>query len=193
MSNPTELPDLYTVISFLLGEGALDGSYFGDSDTKKPRKRYWWREHLRAARRAQPEGEAPQAKPVAWMVPIQGLYEYFATEQAARKEREAYEQEMSDDPDLEHVAPVPLYEHAASLSPLCGAQHAESGKERGSIEDYNEFNRLLGNWGQSSWGGSADEIDSTKAYGDLVEYIDAWAYPRAAQLDGGQEGSESNG
>jgi hypothetical protein len=42
-------PDLKTVIAFLLGEGPLDGMHFGDSDTARPRRRYWWRTHLRAA------------------------------------------------------------------------------------------------------------------------------------------------
>ena len=40
---------LDTVIKFLMGEAALDGVWFGDSDTDNPRPRYWWRKHLRAA------------------------------------------------------------------------------------------------------------------------------------------------
>lgn len=53
--------------------------------------------------------EIKQQKPEAWMVPVSGVYEYFATEAAARREREEYEREMSNDPDLEHVEPIPLF------------------------------------------------------------------------------------
>ena len=52
-----ELPDLETVIAFLLGEGPLLGQHFGDKHPDSTT--YWWRFYLRsAARRAQPEGEA---------------------------------------------------------------------------------------------------------------------------------------
>ncbi|WP_229520066.1 hypothetical protein [Massilia oculi] len=55
MSNPTELPDLDTVIAFLLGEGPLLGQHFGEKHPESTT--YWWRDYLRsAARRAQPEG-----------------------------------------------------------------------------------------------------------------------------------------
>lgn len=39
--------DLSVVHKFLLGEGPLDGFYFGD--TARPRPVYWWRNNLRAA------------------------------------------------------------------------------------------------------------------------------------------------
>lgn len=48
----SELPPtdaLAEVHAFLLGEGPLDGFHFGDSDTERPKKRYWWRDNLRAA------------------------------------------------------------------------------------------------------------------------------------------------
>lgn len=58
-SAPAEAPsvrdELATVHKFLLGDGALDGFYFGDSDTARPRKAYWWREHLRRALQGKPE------------------------------------------------------------------------------------------------------------------------------------------
>jgi hypothetical protein len=56
--------DLDTVHKFLLGEGALDGFHFGDSDTERPRPAYWWRKNLRAAL-AQRLG---CGEPVAWCV-----------------------------------------------------------------------------------------------------------------------------
>lgn len=58
----------------------------------------------------------PSAKPAAWMVPISGVYEYFATHADAKRERGEYEREMADDPDLEHVEPVPLYAGAGALT-----------------------------------------------------------------------------
>lgn len=61
------------------------------------------------------EKSEPSAKPAAWMVPISGVYEYFATHADAKRERGEYEREMADDPDLEHVEPVPLYAGAGAL------------------------------------------------------------------------------
>lgn len=40
--------DFDTVIKFLLGEGALDGVWFGDKHPTKPGN-YWWRGYLREA------------------------------------------------------------------------------------------------------------------------------------------------
>jgi hypothetical protein len=40
---------LQEVGRFLLGEGELDGLWFGDSDIDNTRPRYWWRQHLRMA------------------------------------------------------------------------------------------------------------------------------------------------
>jgi hypothetical protein len=42
---------LTTVHRFLLGEGPLDGAWFGERPAGKPQ--YWWRNELRAARAAQ--------------------------------------------------------------------------------------------------------------------------------------------
>lgn len=164
MSNPTELPDLAEAVRKLV---KAKGRFHTEQNYKEladALARY-------DARRAQPEGEAPQAE-------------------STRDKFEAHAKEQG----------LPLAGHgghysnirtrnrwlgweAATLPPLCGAQHAESGKERGSIEDYNEFNRLLDLYCDSQ----ADN------YAALVAYIDKWADRRAAQLDGGQEGSESNG
>lgn len=261
MSNPTELPDERAEFEsaqhkyhWPLAEADLRQDKIGNYYNHVTQANWgMWQARAALARRAQPEGEAPQAEPVAWMVPIGGVYEYFSTERAARQEREALERCMSDDTDeIEHVEPTPLYEHppAATLSPLCGAQQAEIGEEsirqheaieaavdrcyppqdsphasvndkigaarlafrkgyraalaaqqaaapgtpeapKGSIEDYNEFNRLL------------DLYDDSQAdnYAPLVAYIDGFiahavsqrvraALNEAAQLDGGQEGSD---
>lgn len=217
------------------------------------------------ARRAQPEGEAPQAEPVTKVVcpGCNGIGTWIG-------QHDGY-----DDADC-HMCDG-TGKVAATLSPLCGDQHAESGKEastmqsviallleiencpddgepwviagkarlmlealaaqqaaapgpklmsydeffaearrlgcklpadvcaalvaapdysapgtpeapKGSIGDLTEFHGLL-NW-----------YDNEASYGSinegrnkLTEYIDKWASKRAAQLDGGQEGSESNG
>jgi hypothetical protein len=44
----------HPVFAYLLGEGELEGVWFGDPLTGKPA--YWWREHLRAALSAIDEG-----------------------------------------------------------------------------------------------------------------------------------------
>jgi len=41
------------VVEFLLGEGPLDGVWYGDEHPTNPRP-YWWRKHIRAAL-AEPE------------------------------------------------------------------------------------------------------------------------------------------
>lgn len=112
-----------------------------------------------AASRAQPEGEAPQA------VAIVGNADFERGYQAALK----WCDENWDKP-------------AATLSPLCGAQHAESGKEvrpAGYLTPA-QFKRL--------------------ALGQVAEILPVESGGRgktavyfAAQLDSGQEGSESNG
>jgi len=43
------------VVEFLLGEGPLDGVWYGDEHPTNPRP-YWWRKHIRAAL-AEPEKE----------------------------------------------------------------------------------------------------------------------------------------
>jgi Lar family restriction alleviation protein len=55
--------DLQTVHKFLLGEGQLDGFGFGDSDTARPRGRYWWRKNLLAAIKAGGREAGPKATP----------------------------------------------------------------------------------------------------------------------------------
>ena len=78
-----------------------------------------------AARRAKPEGEAPQAEPVLWQV-LKRRDE--GGEIWTDIGRRYYDSIRADQPDVEVRE---LYERApaATLSPLCGAQHAESGKE----------------------------------------------------------------
>lgn len=47
MTKPTTERELLpTIISFLLGDGGLDGLWFGDEKAGKP---FWWRHQLRAA------------------------------------------------------------------------------------------------------------------------------------------------
>jgi hypothetical protein len=48
---------LDTVHAFLLGQGALDGFYFGDSDSARPRERFWWRRYLEEAIATSKKGE----------------------------------------------------------------------------------------------------------------------------------------
>lgn len=42
---------LQDVVAFLLGEGPLDGVWFGEKPVGE-RGQYWWRKHLRAASRS---------------------------------------------------------------------------------------------------------------------------------------------
>lgn len=46
-------------------------------------------------------------KPEAWMVPVDGVFEYFATKRAAELERAAYEHAMGA--DAKHEDPEPLF------------------------------------------------------------------------------------
>jgi hypothetical protein len=57
---------------------------------------------------------------------------------------------------------------------------------KGSIGDLTEFHVLLNWYDDEASYGSLNE-----GRNKLTEYIDKWASQRAAQLDGGQEGSES--
>jgi hypothetical protein len=50
------------MVEFLLGEGPLDGVWYGDEHPTNPRP-YWWRKHIRAAL-AEPE---QKPEPVAWL------------------------------------------------------------------------------------------------------------------------------
>ncbi len=44
-----QLKAVEEVHSFLLGEGPLEGLYFGDGPPKGERGNFWWRKHLRAS------------------------------------------------------------------------------------------------------------------------------------------------
>lgn len=66
---PPPTPALALVVSFLLGEGPLDGVHFGD-DHPTEKRPFWWRKHLRAAlappdaiRAAEPVGEPSERSP----------------------------------------------------------------------------------------------------------------------------------
>ena len=80
------------------------------------------------ADRAQPEGEAPQAEPVASVTD--------------KYSRGGYNDEI----DVLLRVGTKLYAHppAAILSPLCGAQHAESGKE--SIRQHEAIEASVDQW-----------------------------------------------
>ena len=109
---------------------------------------------------AQPEGEAQQAEP----------YE-LADDDEVRFPNDTQVAIIS----VKRYYELRGFEEAATLSPLCGAQHAESGKEslvarlRAHDDErlYREADVLMSE--------AADEIERLQA--------------RAAQLDGGQEGS----
>src|SRR6185503_19589732 len=71
--------ELQRVIAFLLGEGPLDGMHFGDSDTARPRKPYWWRKHLRAAWAAQTDKQQEQNSAASASSPVLPGAENVAT------------------------------------------------------------------------------------------------------------------
>ncbi len=62
MSNIT-LPR--AVVEFLLGEGPLDGVWYGDEHPTNPRP-YWWRKHIRAALAEPEQKPEPESKTPAW-------------------------------------------------------------------------------------------------------------------------------
>lgn len=221
MSNPTELPDLDRgYFKRKLATIVRDLSSYTAPEMARELARLAQVadeiEFAKEARRAQPEGEAPQAD-MAQLPPGLEFDGYHDSDEHYGKTiLDLVRSRLEVDPDelqegdvfyvsaswvqpqewrvvragnpleVERISPPAA--PAATSSPLCGAQHAESGKESGSIGDLTEFHILL-NW-----------YDNEASYGSinegrnkLTEYIDKWAARRAAQLDGGQEESESNG
>lgn len=58
----TSETNLEPVFAFLLGEGPLDGVWFGDRSNHPTEKgAFWWRKHLRAA--LSPSHPSPETKP----------------------------------------------------------------------------------------------------------------------------------
>lgn len=164
MSNPTELPNEFNA--------AYMAHYIQPPEDNEPhaeRCRTWWNKGIAAARRAQPEDEAPLRK--------------------CSKFGHRCNCAVDCDPEKPHPS------IAATLPPLCGAQHAESGKDSAPT-DQMRLDWLI-------------ENDAMVYRGDrfLVAQpnrpgIEGWGFgetPRAAidaaiahrgdQLDGGQEGS----
>lgn len=189
------------------------------------------------ARRAQPEGEAPQAAPLSEVHIDRIARAYFSEQWAVQHAKDAIHDAFQD------------ARKSASLSPLCGAQHAESGKEGAAIAAFKKWHEEVGDqdceytWLQawtaaqcanfSSAPGTpeapVDPLDTAlpcdikvgngtirkgcklrtlvarmeSLYRMAVAALPVVTpeqrvefdslFPRAAQLDGGQEGSESNG
>lgn len=129
MSNPTELPiDLIHDFRDAINIAHHRADHVGDS----VRKRRWQDVSKRleiyaAARRAQPEGEAPQAVPAMWVQYIDGV----KTQNVARDDKEkatveSIHRTMAPGTKMTWRA---LYDHApaATFSPLRGAQLAATG------------------------------------------------------------------
>ena len=122
-----------------------------------------------AARRAQPEGEAPQAEPVRMSTDesreylVKFMEKNFTDKTYHRYIRGEHPYPIAGDFAWQMARALRMLERApaATLSPLCGAQHAESGKELTHCDPAEGF---------------------CKACREQE---------RAAQLDGGQEGSGS--
>lgn len=60
------MPDLKTVIAFLLGQGELDGLWFGEPNPTST-SAFWWRKYLRAANLNATEDEREACAKVAEM------------------------------------------------------------------------------------------------------------------------------
>jgi hypothetical protein len=268
MSNPTELPDLgklLTACRVALVSLAHAAEKHGIYQTDYERFLAVVEEFV--ARRAQPEGEAPQAvQPVltVWNGPMpesNGKSNFTAI--LMRKGGKAWDGitlDRSEYPDrvryeadrvrylLGELAEPPFIldydadkrsgyvEPTATLSPLCGAQHAESGKEATvyesddqrieavvQLEGYNlpvwehkakngvsetkHWHMFISATSLDEWEISARskfgflenfteigiEVADVRYSTSLREIVNLLEAQRAAQLDGGQEGSESNG
>ncbi|MBD8632779.1 hypothetical protein IFT74_15550 [Oxalobacteraceae sp. CFBP 8755] len=241
MSNPTELPDEFNA--------AYMAHYIQPPEDNEPhaeRCRTWWNKGIAAARRAQPEGEAPQAKDTPESMAQSNAR--FAIDGAIQYGRENRNEPPGTDHWLyeywnigrqlaqlgatgwDNVTPAP----AATLSPLCGAQHAAAPGALASYLnvttaqpqiDYSvvsayadkhrlHFNGLCAMVRQAaapsapgtpeapaaaeklyaSWQHSQPDRCNIPPWRLLAESVKIeWEQRAAAQLDGGQEGSESNG
>lgn len=131
MSNPTELPDLNLPATtdaareYLVTwhrENLTAAPYFTDYISKTLAGDFAYHLARWLARRAQPEGEAPQA---GWSVEKDAHGRFCVRDSGgARSITE------EDEPTLYRFFSA---QSAATLSPLCGAQHAESGKEADKV------------------------------------------------------------
>lgn len=152
MSNPTELPDLAEAVRKLV---KAKGRFHTEQNYKEladALARY-------DARRAQPEGEAPQAGIVAWYRDEQvDANEDTITMKPRYFTHRALSKGAGRPPG---EGWRPLYDQpAATLSPLCGAQHADEAAAA------------------RAW---ADENVSSDAYDPAVEAFGAGASWRGAQ------------
>lgn len=226
MSNPTELPDLDACpfcgnkaemvdngtgswrVACLQSKGGCGATGRMTFDGGVTAAREW-------NRRAQPECEAPQA--VAQVYLDMDSWMDVAISDLPTWERKGYTTRT-------------LYP-AATLSPLCGAQHAESGKEAAAAEKaeaYDELDRIAELHGFASAAAAIAaarrtaqqapapapiledcpeddqqwaKVDPAVAFHLIERHAEDWAdagrlmlqwhnaMSRAAQLDGGQEGS----
>jgi hypothetical protein len=170
-----------------------------------------WQARAALARRAQTEGEAPQADNVTRSDLLLALQAALGTCQT-----------KSGVPRMSHLetlnalnAAIDAATRAATLSPLCGAQHAESGKEVAAKPPFpisdDEMAALRRFWECATDGEGYDVEKSmmqrlaemglvqrkSGAYYMSTEFglyvLGEYTIDSAAQLDGGQEGSESNG
>jgi len=138
MSNPTELPDLPKPFGIIdIYDDA--GSYMGCRDGfTADQMRGYLLDYAVKIGLAQPEGEAPQADLTRRQKENAEFSEWWA----------GSGQQATHDLITENAAHATWQERArraATLSPLCGAQHAESGKDADAAEKaaaYDELNRI---------------------------------------------------
>lgn len=83
------MADLETIVAYLLGEGELDGKWFGDPDVPlvagKYKARYWWRSHLREAwnnRHGAGDAERSAELTTAWMAGAESVRDRAAEDSA---------------------------------------------------------------------------------------------------------------
>lgn len=212
MSNPTELPEGWKFIAVNSGFDDLMYSLerqSGNCGLSSDLDAAW--ESFGFEKVVQPEGEAPQA--VAQVYIDMDSWMDVAISDLPTWERKGYTTRT-------------LYP-AATLSPLCGAQHAESGKDGVAIAAFKKWHQEVGDqdceytWLQA-WTASQFSPDLKKRMADALN-VTLWLYrrlpgaygrppfvdaslmemakiadidaqgaiaERAAQLDGGQEGSD---
>jgi hypothetical protein len=220
MSNPTELPDLDKL------EAYATSSKKGDWHATEAMLNMLDEDDVlalvAAARRAQPEGEAPQAEPPRMNTDesreylIKFMEKHFTDRTYHRYIRgERGSVNLAGDFAWQMARALRMLESApaATLSPLCGAQHAESGKEVAAKPPFpisdDEMAALRRFWECATDGEGYDVEKSmmqrlaemglvqrkSGAYYMATDFglyiLGEYTIQRAAQLDGGQEGSGS--
>lgn len=182
MSNPTELPiDLIHDFRDAINIAHQRADHAGDS----VRKRRWQDVSKRleiyaAARRAQPEGEAPQYAELT-----EHLRQFQHNDASGLVF--GYDKKGIDRMMARLLASRP----AATLSPLCGAQPEESRDD--VLEEAAQACVAWGNAKVMKWAGDPEMLEDAKARAwDGLQCAAAIRElkQRAAQLDGGQEGRE---